>query len=137
MESSTTVPITNTSANSVRMLILKPAICMAAKVPTNETMMEMDGISVLLKSCKKKYTTKITRMMAITNVSTTSWIEANKKSLELIIVMNSRPSGSSSLISDNNLEISAFTSVAFEPATWNTIKVQLGCPSTLLSKAYD
>ena len=110
---------------------------MAAKVPTNETMMEMDGISVLLKSCKKKYTTKITRMMATINVSTTSWIEANKKSLELIIVMNSRPSGSSSLISDNNLEISAFTSVAFEPATWNTIKVQLGCPSTLLSKAYD
>jgi len=28
-------------------------------------MMEIDGMSVLFKSCKKKYTTRMTRMMAI------------------------------------------------------------------------
>ena len=50
MASSTTVPMTSTSENSVRMLILNPAICMAANVPTRETMMEMDGMIVLLKS---------------------------------------------------------------------------------------
>ena len=54
MESSTTVPMTNTKANKVRMLILNPAICMAANVPTRDTIMEMEGINVLLKSCRKK-----------------------------------------------------------------------------------
>ena len=135
MASSTTVPMTSTSENSVRMLILNPAICMAANVPTRETMMEMDGMIVLLKSCKKKYTTRITRMMAMTKVLTTSWMEANKKSLELIMVMNSVPSGRSSDNSPSSSEMRAFTSVALEPATWNTMNVQLGWPSTLLSNA--
>ena len=51
--------------------IVNPAAARQANVPTNDTMMEMDGISVLLKSCRKKYTTRITRMIATISVSTT------------------------------------------------------------------
>ena len=49
MASSTTVPIASTSANSVKMFSEKPAILTMAKVPSSDTMMEMDGISVALK----------------------------------------------------------------------------------------
>ena len=54
IESSTTVPMANTRANSVRMLMLKPNIDRQAKVPISETMIEIEGMTVLLKSCRKK-----------------------------------------------------------------------------------
>ena len=54
MASSTTVPMASTNANSVRMFRLKPAATRQANVPTNDTMIEMEGISVLFRSCKKK-----------------------------------------------------------------------------------
>ena len=54
MASSTTVPMASTRAKSVRMLMENPAIFRQANVPTSDTMMESDGMSVLLKSCKKK-----------------------------------------------------------------------------------
>ena len=44
------LPFDPTDAKSVRILILKPAAIRQAKVPINDTIMEMDGISVLLKS---------------------------------------------------------------------------------------
>ena len=47
-----------------------------AKVPTNDTMMETEGINVALKSCRNKYTMRITRTMAMIRVSTTLWMEA-------------------------------------------------------------
>ena len=61
----------STRANRVRMLIVNPAAVRQANVPINETMIEIDGIKVLLKSCRKKYTTRITRMIATISVSTT------------------------------------------------------------------
>ena len=76
MASSTTVPMASTRANMVRMFRLKPAAIRQANVPTSETMMEIEGMSVLLKSCKKKYTTRITRIMAMISVSTILSIEA-------------------------------------------------------------
>ncbi len=57
-------------------------------------------------------------MIATINVSTTLYIEAKRKSLELIIVMNSVPVGNSSFIFSNSAAIRSFTSVALEPATW-------------------
>jgi hypothetical protein len=72
MASSTTVPITSTSANRVSRLILNPAIAMKANVPTRETTIPTSGINVERKSCKKTYTTRITRMIASINVFTTS-----------------------------------------------------------------
>ena len=71
MASSTTVPMASTSANSVRMLSEKPARETMAKVPNSETMMEMEGMMVALKFCRKKNTTRMTRMMAMMSVSTT------------------------------------------------------------------
>ena len=71
MASSTTVPIASTNANSVRMFSEKPAIETTANVPISDTMIEMEGISVALKFCRKKYTTRITRRMAMISVSTT------------------------------------------------------------------
>ena len=121
MASSTTVPMASTNANSVRMLRLNPAATRQANVPTSDTMMEMDGMSVLLRSCKKKYTTRITRRIAIISVSTTLWIEAKRKSFELIIVTNSVPSGRLFSICFIWAVISLFTAVALEPAVWNTM----------------
>ena len=134
MASSTTVPMASTRANSVRILILNPAATRQANVPINDTMMEIEGISVLFKSCKKKYTTRITNIMAIINVSTTLWIDANKKSFELIMVTNSTPSGSVFAISAISAEICSLTAVALEPAVWNTTNITAGLPSISLSK---
>ena len=49
---------------------------MTAKVPMIDTKIEMVGISVERKSCKKTYTTIITSKIASSNVFTTSYIEA-------------------------------------------------------------
>ena len=111
MASSTTVPMASTNANSVRILRLNPAATRQANVPTSDTIMEMEGISVLLKSCRKKYTTRITSIMAMTSVSTTLCMEAKRKSLELIIVTNSVPSGRLFLISSICTVICLLTAV--------------------------
>jgi len=134
MASSTTVPMASTSANSVRILRLNPAATRQANVPTSDTIMEMDGMSVLLRSCKKKYTTRITRIMAITSVSTTLCMEAKRKSLELIIVTNSVPSGRLFLISSICAVICLLTAVALEPAVWNIMKSTAGLLSISLRK---
>ena len=55
---------------------LKPATDMKAKVPTNDTTMPTNGINVERRSCKKTYTTRITRKIASKRVLITSWIEA-------------------------------------------------------------
>ena len=49
MESSTTVPMTSTRANSVIMFRLNPATIRKANVPTSETMIEIVGMMVDLK----------------------------------------------------------------------------------------
>ena len=84
-------------------------------------MMEMDGMSVLFRSCKKKYTTRMTRMMAIISVSTTLCMEAKRKSFELIMVTNSVPSGRFFSIRSIWAVISLLTAVALEPAVWKII----------------
>ena len=66
----------NTKANSVNMFSENPAKETMAKVPNRDTMIEMDGMMVALKFCRKKNTTRITRMMAMISVSTTLPIAA-------------------------------------------------------------
>ncbi len=117
--------------------MLKPATVRQANVPMSDTMMDMDGMSVLLKSCRKKYTTSITRMMAIIKVSATSWIDAKRKLLELCISMNSQPLGRAFDISSSLAEMFLFTSVALAPATWKVINVTPGFLSTSPWKLYD
>ena len=68
---------------------------MQANVPIKDTIIDIEGISVARKSCKKKYTTSITSRMATIRVSSTLAIEASKKSFELCISTNSRPAGKS------------------------------------------
>ena len=82
-----------TRAKSVRRLSEKPAIMTKAKVPMSDTMIDMDGMMVALMSCRKKYTTIITRMMAMTSVSTTLCIEALRKSSEVSSRLNFMPAG--------------------------------------------
>ena len=60
-------------------------------------------------------------MMAIISVSTTLCMEAKRKSLELIIVTNSVPSGRFFSIRSICVVISLLTAVALEPAVWNII----------------
>ena len=122
MASSTTVPMASTRANSVRILSEKPASLTMAKVPSSETMMEIEGIMVALKLCRKKNTTSTTRMMAMMSVSTTLWMAAKRKSSLVIIVTNSSPAGIAFFISSHVLLMRAFTSVALAPGAWNTMK---------------
>ena len=116
MASSTTVPIAKTKAKSVNRLILNPATERQAKVPINETKTEMVGISVLLKSCKKKYTTMITNKIASNKVFITSSMEAYRKSFVLRISSITQPAGKSSRNSSNKSSNSLMISVALEPA---------------------
>ena len=128
MASSTTVPITRTSANKVIRLILNPAIDMNANVPISDTMIPTSGIRVERISCRKMYTTRITSKIASINVFITSWMEANRKSFELIICTISTPFGRSLRASSRKASICWFTSVALEPAVWNTIQETPTCP---------
>ena len=109
MASSTTVPMASTRANSVRMLSEKPAILTMAKVPSSDTIIEMEGMMVALKFCRKKNTTSTTRMMAMTSVSTTLWMAAKRKSSLVIKVTNSSPAGIDDFNSSNVLLMRAFT----------------------------
>ena len=54
MASSTTVPIASTNAKSVNILRENPASWTMANVPNNDTMIEIDGMTVALKLCRKK-----------------------------------------------------------------------------------
>ena len=54
MASSTTVPMASTNANSVNMLSENPATETMANVPSSDTMIDTEGITVALKFCKKK-----------------------------------------------------------------------------------
>ena len=68
MASSTTVPMTSTSAKSVMRLSVKPTIYMKAKVPTRETMMLMDGMMVARQFCRNSSTTRMTNSRASNSV---------------------------------------------------------------------
>ena len=109
MASSTTVPMASTRANSVRMLSEKPASETMAKVPNSETIIDIEGMIVALRFCRKKNTTSTTRMMAMTSVSTTLWMAANRKSSLVIMVTNSSPAGIDFFVSSNSLLMLAFT----------------------------
>ena len=116
MESSTTVPMTSTSAKSVSRLTEKPATFIKAKVPMSETTMPTAGTSVALKSCRKKSTTINTSTMAMTSVSITSRMEAKRKSLVLSKVTIFTSLGSDRSVSFSSLSISRLILVAFELA---------------------
>ncbi len=116
IESSTTVPITKTRANSVRRLMENPAIIMKANVPISDTMILIKGIRVLRKSLRKISTMRITRMIASRSVSNTCAMDAYRKSLVLIIVTISIPLGASFLTCSRTASMSLLTWVAFEPA---------------------
>ncbi|MNY82913.1 hypothetical protein D3C86_2253050 [compost metagenome] len=62
----------NTNAKSVSRLMENPNICMNANVPTSATGTARAGMSVERKSCKNKYTIRITRMNASMSVRITS-----------------------------------------------------------------
>ena len=118
MASSTTVPIASTRANSVNIFSEKPASCTIANVPSSDTIIEIDGISVAFQFCKKKYTTRMTSRIAITRVSTTLWMAAKRKSLLVSKVTNSNPAGRLGFSCSYNSSICWFTSVALAPGDW-------------------
>ena len=62
--SSTTMPIANTIANKLTLLMVKPNAAKAIKVPTIDTGTANAGIKVVRQFCKNKYTTKITKISA-------------------------------------------------------------------------
>ena len=120
----------NTKANSVSKFSVKPATRKAAKVPTSEMMMEMDGMRVARKSCKKKYTTNTTSKRAIISVSSTLAIDSSKKSLDDIICVKCNPLGRSFSSSFNLAVNRSLVSLALAPANWKAINCTAGLPFT-------
>ena len=118
MASSTTVPMASTNAKSVSRLREKPTTLATAKVPTKEMMMETEGTMVALKSCRNRYTIKITRMMAMISVSITLCMEACRKSSEVSNCLNSNPAGKLFESFSSTWLISALTWVALAPGAW-------------------
>ncbi len=82
----------------------------------SDTMIEMAGMSVALKSWRNRYTTSTTSISAITRVSITLPIEASRKSLVLDMSVSTIPAGSCALSSSRVRSISLITSLAFDPA---------------------
>ena len=101
-------------------------------MPTSDTMTDTAGMTVERMLCRKTYTTRITRMMASTNVFTTSWMEASRNSLVLITSTSSSPLGNSWRTSSISWSISVIISLAFEPAVCDIMAVAPGCPSISL-----
>jgi len=79
MASSTTIPMASTMPNSVRVLMENPRACMPAKAPMRETGTATAGISVVRQLCRNRYTTRMTKIIAIPNVSATSWMDTSMK----------------------------------------------------------
>ena len=117
-----------TRANRVSRLSVNPAMARHANVPTSDTMIEIEGMMVALKSCKKKYTTSTTSRMATTRVSSTLAIEARRKSLLDIILTNLRPLGRSLLSSSSLALTRSLVSLALAPANWKQRNVTPGWP---------
>ena len=76
MASSTTMAMAKSKADKTSKLMEKPNSFRKKNVPINDTGTAISGMSVERKSCKKKYTTKNTRMSVMMSVNTTSSIEA-------------------------------------------------------------
>ena len=131
MASSTTVPMASTNANSVSRFSENPARVTMTKVPISDTITEILGIIVALTFCRKKNTTRITRMIAMTSVSTTLWMAAKRKSSAFIKVTNSSPSGIVAFISSHIWSMRWFTSVALEPGDWKISMKVPGLPLIL------
>ena len=64
MASSTTMPIASTKPKSVRLLIVKPKMCIKKNVPTIEIGIAKSGITAARQFCKKSIITKTTRSVA-------------------------------------------------------------------------
>ena len=74
--SSTTMPIASTSPKRVRVLIVKPSICIPRKVPMMLTGTATIGITVARPLPRKMKTTSVTSSIASTSVFTTSFIDS-------------------------------------------------------------
>ena len=123
MASSTTIAMANTNALNVNKFKLKPNKFNTKNVPTNDTGMAIAGIKVDRISCKKIYTTMNTRIKASIKVLTTSWMDANKKSLALCAILIFNPVGKFWFVSFNVFSNCEMVAVAFEPANWKAIAV--------------
>src|SRR5215471_8831653 len=96
MASSTTKPTDSVSASSVMLLIEKSNAYIIAHVPISEIGTASAGISVAAAERRNRKITRITRMMAIVRVSSTSvtdWrIEIERSLVTLILTEGGIPS---------------------------------------------
>ena len=86
------------------------------------------------EACRKIYTTMNTRINASIKVLTTSWIEANRKSLALCAIFIFKPEGSVSDALLSTCSKSLIVCVALVPAIWYTIQDTALWPFTVLLK---
>ena len=77
------MPMARTMPNKVRVLIEKPSISNPAKVPINETGTATAGMIVARKLCRNRYTTIMTKIIAMTKVLMTSSMETSMKRVGL------------------------------------------------------
>src|SRR5436190_17918975 len=74
--SSTTRPVAKVMPKSVSVLMEKPSALTKMKVPTRDTGIVTDGITVERQSCRNTNMTMITSAMASSRVVTTSLMES-------------------------------------------------------------
>ncbi|OPZ80722.1 MAG: hypothetical protein BWY76_03271 [bacterium ADurb.Bin429] len=87
MASSTTRPMESTSPNSVRVLMEKPSISKAAKVPMRDTGTASMGMSVARTVPRNRNTTSKTSRMASNSVRRTSVTDSFTKSVESMVTL--------------------------------------------------
>ena len=97
IESSTTIPITSTSASSDSTLIENPITCITAKVPTREIGIEIEVMMVVAFERRKKRLTSTTSANVIASVFQTSSSVARTKMVLSVESASFMPSGRLSL----------------------------------------
>ncbi len=115
MASSTTIPMANTNAKSVRILMVNPNASKKKKVPTIATGTAIAGIMVERKSCKNKNTTINTNIKASINVDRTCAVLSSKRSLVLVNLNILMPGGNDFDAISICLSIPISISFALEP----------------------
>ena len=116
--SSTTMAIANTKPKRVSIFTENPNKCMTAKVQISDTGMVRDGIITARQFCKNNKITSMTSNVVSTNVTNTSSIEADTKSVVSRTTSYRTPVGKFSASFSISARTCFETLNAFEPGDW-------------------
>ncbi len=127
MASSTTKPVAMVRAMSDKLLRLKPARYITAKVPMSDSGTDKLGMMVAGILRKNSQITSTTSITASTNSNSTSFTEARIVVVRSVSATTSTPAGMSACSSGNKAWIRLTTSTTFAPGWRCTLSISAGC----------